>query len=53
MKEDHITKEQLRIKAIEFYKSNWEVTHICSVLGCSRSWFYKWLNRYIHHKIIR
>ena len=46
MKEDHLAKEQLRIKAIEFYKSNWKVTHICSVLGCSRSWFYKWLNRY-------
>jgi len=24
---------------------NWKVPDICSTLDCSRSWFYKWLNR--------
>ena len=46
MKEDYLAKEQLRIKAIELHKNNWKITDICSVLGCSRNWFYKWLNRY-------
>lgn len=42
----NLTEEQLRCKAVELYEQNWEVGDICSALGCSRSWFYKWLNRY-------
>jgi len=39
-------EEELRRKAIELYEQNWKVREICSTLGCSKSWFYKWLNRY-------
>ena len=38
--------EELRRKSIELYEQNWKPREICSTLGCSRSWFYKWLNRY-------
>jgi hypothetical protein len=41
-----LSEEDQRRKAIELYKLNWKVSDICSALGCSRSWFYKWLNRY-------
>jgi len=44
--ENNLTEEQLRCKAVELYEQNWKVADICSALGCSRSWFYKWLNRY-------
>ena len=46
MKEQDISNEQLRIKAIDLYNKKWKVTDICSFLNCSRSWFYKWLNKY-------
>lgn len=46
MKVDTFTNEQLRIKAIELYKNKWKISHICSALKCSKSWFHKWLNRY-------
>ncbi len=39
-------KEQLRIRAIELYNQKWNVTDICKTLNCSRTWFYKWLQRY-------
>jgi putative transposase len=41
-----LSVEDLRRKAIELYEQKWKVSYICSNLGCSRSWFYKWLNRY-------
>jgi hypothetical protein len=46
MKEDNITPEQLRIKALELYNKDWKISEICSTLNCSRNWFYKWLRRY-------
>jgi hypothetical protein len=46
MKEEQYTNEQLRSRAIELYKQQWNVSDICEVLHCSRSWFYKWLKRY-------
>ena len=46
MKEHGMSREELRQKAIELYNASWTVPEICSTLGCSRSWFYKWLNRY-------
>lgn len=41
-----LSEEELRRKAIDLYNQNWKVSEICSQLKCSRSWFYKWLNRY-------
>lgn len=46
MTENRLSKEDRRYKAIELWKQDWKVTEICSTLGCSRSWFYKWLERY-------
>ena len=46
MKKNTLTNEQLRLKAIELYKSDWHISDICSSLKCSRNWFYKWLKRY-------
>lgn len=46
MKEQSISQEQLRKKAIELYKNSWKVSEICAILGYSRTWFYKWLNLY-------
>jgi putative transposase len=40
------SEEESRRKAIELYEQNWKVSEICSELKCSRSWFYKWLERY-------
>jgi len=47
MKEKSLNKEQLRIRAIDLFNSNWKIADICSTLKCTRSWFYKWLKRYI------
>jgi putative transposase len=44
--DDNLSEEELRRKALELYDQNWKVSEICSSLHCSRSWFYKWLNRY-------
>jgi transposase InsO family protein len=41
-----LSDEELRRTALELYEQKWKVSDICSNLGCSRSWFYKWLNRY-------
>ncbi len=46
MKGQTLSQEDLRQKAIDLYNQNWKVSEICSMLGCSRSWFYKWINRY-------
>jgi len=46
MKESKNEDEQLRKKAIELYNHKWKVSEICSDLGISKSWFYKWLKRY-------
>lgn len=46
MNKNYCTKEQLRIKALEYYNNNWNVSEICKALKCSRRWFYKWLKRY-------
>ena len=46
MKEDNLTNEQLRMRAIELYKNNWNVSEICRTLNRSGNWFYKWLSRY-------
>ena len=41
-----ISEEELRRRAMELYDRNWKVSEICAALGCSRSWFYKWLDRH-------
>ncbi len=46
MKGKNQLKEETHQKAIELYNQNWKVSEICSDLGCSRSWIYKWLSRY-------
>lgn len=46
MKENKTEKEQIRIRAIELYNSNWKVNEICKTLNRKRSWFYKWLKKY-------
>lgn len=46
MKDQGRSQEALRQKAIKLYTEDWTVSDICSTLGCSKSWFYKWLNRY-------
>jgi len=46
MKEEKLTNEQLRLKAIQLYTQYWNVSDICEIIHCSRSWFYKWLKRY-------
>jgi len=46
MKEQQNDREQLRKRAIELYKNKWKTSEICSTLGCTKSWFYKWLKRY-------
>ena len=46
MKENNLNNEQLRMRAIELYKNNWNVSEISKTLNRSRNWFYKWLNRY-------
>jgi len=43
---NNLTDEQLRRKAIELYQQNWKPIDIISTLGCSKTWFYKWLKRY-------
>lgn len=37
---------QLRKQALKLFESGFSVTQICSILGRSRTWFYKWFNRY-------
>ena len=43
---NNLTQEQLRRKALELYEQNWKSSEIISTLGCSKSWFYKWLKKY-------
>lgn len=43
---EKVSEEELRRKAIELYGQGWRISEICSALGCSRSWFYKWLDQY-------
>ena len=43
---NNLTDEELRRKAIELYEQNWQPSDIISSLGCSKTWFYKWLKRY-------
>jgi len=43
---NNYSEEELRHKAMELHEQRWKVSDICSTLNCSRSWFYKWLNRY-------
>ena len=45
-KNNNLTDEQLRIKAIKLYEQNWKASDIIATLGCSKTWFYKWLKRY-------
>jgi len=42
----NLNDEQLRRKAIELFEQNWKPSDIISTLGCSKTWFYKWRNRY-------
>lgn len=46
MKEEQLTNEQLRLRAIELYRQHWIILDICETLNCSRTWFYKWLKRF-------
>lgn len=46
MKEEILTDEQLRLKAIDLYKQHWKICDICEILNRSRTWFYKWFKRY-------
>jgi len=36
----------LRMQALKLFESRYSVTQICAMLGRSRTWFYKWFNRY-------
>jgi len=45
-KEKERHEEQIRIRAIQLYREGWKVSKICSTLGRSRKWFYKWLERW-------
>ena len=46
MKDNNPNHEQVRMRAIELYKKNLNVSEICTTLNRSRNWFYIWLNRY-------
>lgn len=37
---------QLRKQALKLFESGYNVTQLCSILGRSLTWFYKWFNRY-------
>ena len=39
-------EEQIRKNAMKFYLEGTSVNDVCSKLGRSREWFYKWLRRY-------
>jgi putative transposase len=43
---NNLTKEQLRLRAIELFNNKLNISEICRSLNCSRRWFYKWLKRY-------
>ena len=36
----------IRRQAIKLFEQHQSVTHVCNILGRSRTWFYKWLGRY-------
>jgi transposase InsO family protein len=46
MKEHPHSEEEVRQKAIDLYLSGWKIANICTALGRSQSWFYKWLQRF-------
>jgi len=41
-----IADEELRQRAISLYLQNWKIPAICQTVGCSRSWFFKWLQKF-------
>ena len=41
-----INEKQIRKNAIKLYLEGTSVNDVCSQLGRSREWFYKWLRRY-------
>lgn len=43
---NHQLVQQTRQQAIKFFESGKSVTEICTTLGYSRTWFYKWLKRH-------
>jgi putative transposase len=42
-------QEQRRLQAIDHYLAEDKVEDICRQLACSKSWLYKWRNRYDAH----
>lgn len=45
-KQNSLSEEEIRIKAVDLYKDRQKVSEICAELSRSRVWFYKWLRRY-------
>ena len=45
-KQDSLSEEEIRIKAVDLYKDRQKVSKICESVNRSRVWFYKWLKRY-------
>lgn len=43
---DHQQAVHIRRQAIKLFEQYQSVTHVCNVLGRSRTWFYKWFGRY-------
>ncbi len=46
MEREKQKEEQIRLRAIQLYQEGWKVSEICSILGRSRKWFYKWYKRW-------
>ena len=45
-KQNYLSEEEIRIKAVDLYKGRWKISKICESVERSRVWFYKWLKRY-------
>jgi len=43
---DHQQAVHIRRQAIKLFEQCHSVTHVCNILGRSRTWFYKWFGRY-------
>lgn len=43
---DHQQAVHIRRQAIKLFEQYHSVTHVCNILGRSRTWFYKWFGRY-------
>ena len=46
VEDSSVADEELRQRAISLYLQNWKIPAICQTVGCSRSWFFKWLQKF-------